>query len=129
MIWMTVRRFEWALRTRGTGLAAWPDRERQAALRLLRRSGAAQDMLAEMLAMEDGPQADPAAALRIQGKVRRALTPPTAVLRGMRMGAIAACAAAGLYFGLPALDFDFDAAPGPTMQALSPATVLAALDQ
>ena len=134
MIWMTPRRLDWTLRSRGTLLSAWPDTERQAALRLLRHSRTARDMLADALATEDGPLPDAAAVSRIQGRVRRALTPPAPVLRGMRWGAVAACLAAGLYLGLPALDIELDGEPGPTMpgptmQVTSPATVLAALDR
>ena len=133
MIWMTVRRFDWALRTRGCVLAQWPAAERDAALRLLRRSAGARRMLADLLAAEeDGPDPDAAGLVRMQGVVRRAVTPPP-VMRGLRWGVIAACTAAGLYLGLPGLDTDTlaDAANallGPTVQVDSPATVLAALD-
>lgn len=129
MIWMTARRFDWTLRSRGTRLAAWPGAEREAALRLLRRSAAARSALADALALEDGPEPDPVALGRMQGTVRHALLPASPVLRGIRWGAIAACVAAGLYLGVPALDLVPDYEPGPTMQATSPAMVLAALDQ
>lgn len=133
MSWMTARRFDWALRTRGCVLAEWPGAERDAALQLLRRSAGARRRLADALAAEDGAEAETADSVfvlaRIRAAVRRALSPPRPVVRGLRWGAIAACAAAGLYLGLPSLDAEAGAALGPTVQVDVPAMVLAALDE
>ncbi len=96
---MTRRRLDWALRARGTCLVAWPPAERGAALALLGRSGTAREALADALAAEDAPTADPPALCRMQQAVRRRVAPPPAAVRGMGWGAMAACAAAGLYLG------------------------------
>ena len=101
MIWMTSRRLDWALRARGTHLAAWPEPERDAALGLLRRSRAARQVLADALAADGLPalEQDSAALGRMQRRLRLSLAPAPAVVRGVGWGALAACAAAGLYLG------------------------------
>lgn len=125
---MVLRRFDWALRTRGPVLADWPAKERDAALELLRHDEAAQRLLADALAAETPPAPDAAACCRIQAKVRRALAPAAPLLRGMRWGALAACAATGLYLGLAPLEPERAPVLGPSTQAAYPATALAALD-
>jgi len=122
---MTRRRLEWCLRARGTDLASWPEAERAAALSLLRRSRAAQAALAEALAAEDAPMPDPAALRRMQGVLRRHLAPRPAVVRGIGWGALAACAAAGLYLGVAAADPD----PAPDLFASAQTVTFASLDQ
>ena len=128
MIWLSARRLDWALRTRGPVLQDWPADERDAALSLLRRSRSARNLLAQALAGEADAPPDPAALCRMQSVVRRALAPPPPVMRGMRWGAMAACAAAGLYIGLAPADIDPSPDIVPTIEATFPATVLAALD-
>ena len=124
---MTPRRFDWALRTRGPDLQAWPAPQRGEALLLLRSSAAARDALADALAAEEAAEVDAAALRRMGAAVRRALRPTPPVLRGVRWGVLAACVAAGLYLGLPGGDGD---ATGPlaTFGSDSPAMVLAALE-
>ncbi len=129
MIWLSARRLDWALKTRGPVLQDWPEHERAAALSLLRRSRTARHLLADALAREDAPAPEPVALCRMQAVVRHALAPSPPVLRGMRWGALAACAAAGLYIGLAPMDGDTAQDIVPTLQATYPATVLAALDQ
>lgn len=129
MIWLSARRLDWALRTRGPALNTWPGDERAAALSLLRRSRAARNLLAAALEAEAPPPPDPAVQCRMLGVVRRALAPAPPVLRGMRWGAMAACAAAGLYIGLAPLDPDNTPDIVPTLQATASPTVLAVLDR
>ncbi len=129
LIWMTPRRFAWALRTRGPELAGWPAAERAAAMGLLRRNAAAREMLAEALAGEDAPSPDPITLSRITCPVQRALAPLTPLMRGLRWGAIVACLAAGLYLGLATVDADAVTDLFPALHPSTPATVLAALDQ
>ena len=97
---MTRRRLAWLLQSRGTDLAAWPDHDRLAALSLLRRSRSAQRLLADALAAEDAPEPNGAMLARMQHGLRLRLAPPPAMVRGMGWGALAACAAAGLYIGV-----------------------------
>ena len=104
MIWLSPRRLDWALRTRGTDLSAWPAQERAAALRLMRYCPLARMVMADALAQDDAPLddatlADPACLARMQGGLRtRLLTRPPAT-PAIRWGALAACALAGLYLG------------------------------
>lgn len=126
---MTPRRFGWALRTRGPALDTWPGPERDAALALLGHDPAARqalaDALADTAAAEDDLPPTPAecAALRrMQAVIRHALAPSPPLLRGLGLGAMAACLAAGLYLGTPATSPDTAAAP------MTEATVLAALE-
>ena len=101
---MTLRRFHWLLRAYGAGLAAWPAAERAAALALVRRSGQARQLLAEALAEEDAPAADPLALCRMQrglGQLFLSLPPATPAVR---WGALVVCAAAGLYLGAVGVD-------------------------
>ena len=128
MTGMTLRRFDWALRIRGPVLSDWPAKDRDNALALLRHDKAAQLLLADALAAETPPAPDEAACCRIQAKVRRALAPAAPLLRGMRWGALAACAAFGLYLGLAPLDAEAGPGLGSSIQAAYPPTVLAALD-
>lgn len=125
---MTPRRFDWVLRTRGPVLAEWPERDRAAALDLLRHDKAAQQMLADSLSAETPPAPDMAARCRMQAKLRRALAPAAPLLRGMRWGALVVCAATGLYLGLAPLEADSIPGLGPSIQAAYPETVLATLE-
>ena len=137
---MTLRRLDWALRARGTDLAAWPDADRLAALALLRVSRAARTVLADALALDDarpdyganGPLpgalppdhlADPAALARMQGALRDCMARTSPLLSGIRWGVLAACTVAGLYFGMAgsaAADSDAFA----TVQSLTVASAL-----
>ncbi len=129
MLWMTQRRFAWALRARGPALTEWPASERSAAVCLLRRNAAARELLAEALANEDAPSVDPAALERITCPVKRALAPLTPTMRGLRWGAVLACLGAGLYLGLLRTDPDTVYDTVSSVFSATPATVLAALDQ
>lgn len=114
MIWLSPRRLDWALRTRGTDLASWPAAERAAALSLMRRCSRARAVMADALANEDAPQphasvAQDAALLAcLQGRLRARLVARPPGPPAVRWGALAACALAGLYLGL-AVDQDADA--------------------
>lgn len=129
---MSPRRLAWVLRARGPELCAWPERERLAALALVRRDPAARQLLAEALSAEEAPPPDPAAAIRIQNTIHRALAPLSPLLRGIRWGVMAACVLAGLYAGLGPLAAETAAETSadlaPTIQATTSGTVLAALD-
>lgn len=109
MIWMTPRRLDWALRVHGTELAAWPAAERAAALSLLRRCPTARQVMADALAQEDVPAADPALLASLQGRLKqRAVcrTEPARPMlrRGALGGVLTACALAGFYLGSASLD-------------------------
>ena len=109
---MTLRQLDWALRARGTDLAAWPATDRRAALALLRASRAARTLLADALALDDArldclapsplpdPLADPAALARMQGALRDCMAVTSPLLSGIRWGVLAASTVAGLYFGM-----------------------------
>ena len=97
--WMSVRRLDWALRTRGAEIEAWPDADRLAARALLRRSVKAREVFADALAREDAPPHECEVAARIVGVLRRSFVASTPLRTGMRWGALAACAVAGLYAG------------------------------
>ena len=130
MMGMSPRQFAWALRARGPDMAAWPARERCAAMMLLRRDAASRDMLAEALAAEDAPAFDAPALDRVTCPVRHALAPLTPIMRRMRWGALGVCVAAGLAIGM--LSAPTDPAATDLLPVLNPtmsATVLAALDQ
>lgn len=92
------RRLEWLIRARGTDLAGWPERERTAAIALLRRSPEARQLLADALVVDDAPETDCAVLSRMQAALRRSLAPLPFLLRGLRAGALLACVAAGFYF-------------------------------
>jgi hypothetical protein len=91
------RRLEWLVRARGTDLSTWPDKERLAALELLRRSPEAQLAFADALVNEDAPEIDGAVFARMQAALRRSLAPLSLLTRGLRAGALLACVAGGLY--------------------------------
>ena len=129
MVWMTPRRFAWALGARGPAVADWPAAERSAALCLLRRSGAARELLAEALSAEDAPGADAVALARIVCPVQRALAPLTPFMRGIRWGAVAACLAAGAYVGVLRTEGDVGTDAVAAVYSANTATVLAALAQ
>ncbi|MDT7951226.1 MAG: hypothetical protein RQ966_06945 [Acetobacteraceae bacterium] len=101
---LTRRRLEWLVRARGTDLSLWPDAERAAALALLHRSLDAQTEFAEALAADDGPEpgmdADRAVVARMQAALRRRLAPLSLAARGLCVGALVACVAAGLYLAV-----------------------------
>lgn len=99
MIWMTPRRLDWALRSYGTELAAWPLAERDAALSLLRRCGQARQVMAAALAQEDAPPTDAELLASMQRRLGRRLAAPSPAVPAMQWGALAACALAGLYLG------------------------------
>ena len=128
---MTPRQFAWALRARGADLAFWPERERDAALALLRSDAGCRSVLADMLASEvyEPGVGDAAGLCRMQAAIRRALAPATPVMRALRWGVLAGCVAAGAYLGTVTAT-ETEAALGlvPTIEIISPATVLAALD-
>ncbi len=111
MGWMPLRRLDWLLHAHGPAVAEWPDRDRRAALALLRRSARARQILAEALAHEDAPAHDPALLCRMLGRLRAGLAPASPVAAGVRWGALAACALAGLWLGV-ALD---DPGPAPDL--------------
>ncbi len=97
------RRLEWLVRSRGTDLALWPASERSAALDLLRRSPEAQTVFAEALALdEEASEPDRAVLDRMQATLRRHLAPLPTALRGLCVGALIACVAAGLYLSVDA---------------------------
>ena len=129
---MSPRRLAWALRARGPELCTWPERERLAALALVRHDPAARQLLAEALSDEDAPPPDPAAEIRMQCTIRRALAPLSPLLRGIRWSLMAACVVAGLYVGLGPLAAETTAEAtadfAPSIQATTSGTVLAALD-
>lgn len=139
---MTPRRFAWLLAARGSDLATWSPADRTAALVLMRADPGIRTLLADSLATEDPADLsdealsrdapDSAALLRMRSRVRRALAPPPPVLRGIRAGALAACIAVGLYFGLNPVEADTAslAAAGfaSSVDGSVSATVLAALD-
>ena len=109
MIVMTPRRFDWGLRVHGTDLAAWPAAERAAALSLLRRCGTARQVMADALAQEDLPAADPALLASLQGRFRQraSVRPEPArpmLRRGALGGVLTVCAVAGFYLGSASLD-------------------------
>lgn len=115
MILMTPRRLDWSLRVHGTDVAGWPAAERAAALSLLRRCPAARQVMADALAQEDLPPADPALLASLQGRLgqrfmarqaepaRRPMRSPM-LRRGALGGVLTACAVAGFYLGSASLD-------------------------
>lgn len=119
------RRLEWLLRSRGTNLAAWPRAERQAALALMRNSPEAQQAFADALVGEEAPEADCAVLERMQDGLRRSLAPLPVYLRGLGLGALLACMAAGLYLGAGLTEADATADLFTSAQTVS----LAALGQ
>ena len=130
---MTPRRFAWALQARGADLSTWPVHDRADALAMLQSNADARALLADTLASEpyapdDAPD-DAPGLCRMQAVVRAALAPATTLVRVLRWGALAGCVAAGLTLGMvTATESETAAGPTPTIEASSPATVLAALD-
>ena len=111
MILMTPRRLDWGLRVHGTDLAAWPMAERAAALSLLRRCPAARQVMADALAQEDMPAADPALLASLQGRLGQQFAARLAepakgpmLRRGALSGVLTVCAVAGFYLGSASLD-------------------------
>ena len=104
MIALSRRRLEWLVRARGTDLSTWPEAERNAALALLRRSPDAQSAFVAALVEEEAPEADCAVLDRMQGALRRSLAPLPLLLRGLGVGALLACIAAGSYLGAGLLE-------------------------
>ena len=101
----TPRRLDWLVRARGTDMARWPAADRAEALDLLKRSAAAQLAYAEALAREDAEldevgEGDGATFARMQTALRRRLAPLPAALRGLGVGVLMACMAAGLYLAM-----------------------------
>jgi len=101
---MTPRRLDWALRTRGTVVADWPQADRVAAVALLRSSPAARTVLADALARDESDlaPADHCALVRMQGALKCALLQLPPLTFAVRWGVLAACTAAGLYLGAAA---------------------------
>ncbi|MBN9562840.1 MAG: hypothetical protein J0H14_19260 [Alphaproteobacteria bacterium] len=112
----------------GSDMAHWPESERKAALRLLRRSAAARRRY--LAALDDDPgmgaeaaQVDPAVIARMVAGARRATSVEvrrSASIRhiqlplpAMRWGALAACAVLGVWVGWTATA----TAPPPTLLA------------
>lgn len=126
------RRLEWLVRSRGTDLAEWPAADRMAALDLLRRSPEAQAVFADALAHEElapgessSPGVDCAVFARMQCALRRRLAPLPMALRGLCVGALVACMAAGLFLALNPADPD----PGADLFNTAQTVSFAALDQ
>jgi len=119
---MTPRNFEWLLRLRGAALTEWPERERRAAITLLRGSAQARDALADALAREDDQDVEDEPALaRLQLGLAAAIAAqqaPTRLAAGARWGALAACALLGAWLGA-AQPFDQPAAESDPLQAIS----------
>lgn len=125
MTTLSRRRLEWLVRARGADLAAWPEAERLAALALMRRSPDARQAFADALVGEDAPETDCAVLQRMQDALRRSLAPLPVLLRGLGVGALLACMAAGLYLGAGLTEPDTTADLFTSAQTVS----LAALDQ
>jgi hypothetical protein len=101
---MTPRTLDWLIRLHGPAPAAWPERERLAALALLRRSAQARSTLAEALARDEPTDEDgDAAALgRMQGSLDTAIAArmvPARLASGARWSALAGCAVLGVWLG------------------------------
>lgn len=101
---MTPRGLEWALRSRGTVIADWPQADRVAAIALLRSNPAARAVLADALARDDADPAPPdrCALVRMQGALKCAVLQLPPLTFALRWGVLAACTAAGLYLGAAA---------------------------
>lgn len=124
---MTPRRLDWLLRASGTDLSAWPAGDRAAALALVRLDPTARAMLADALAREDASPADPAALARMQCGLRRCLLQLPPLPFGLRWGALAACTAAGLYFGIAGVPSDPGPDAGDPFAAVQSVTVASSL--
>ncbi len=122
---MSMRRLEWLLRARGPAMACWPQADRDAALTLARTEPAARWALADALADEDAPCVDAAGQFRMQCSIRTALAP---LGRGVRWGVLLASLAAGLWLGLLPHEAEGVGSLLGTLQASTPATVLAAIE-
>lgn len=108
---MTPRGLDWALRTRGTVMADWPQTDRAAAIALLRSSPAARAVLADALARDDADPVPPdrCALMRMQGALKCAVLQLPPLTFALRWGVLVACTAAGLYLGAAAaLDLNTD---------------------
>lgn len=120
---MALRRLQWRLHTLGPDLASWPERERRAALDLLRQSVPARQMLADAMERDGAPAPDEVVQCRMQVRLRAALCPASAWVAGLRWGALAACVLAGLMVGGA-----FDGEPSdPLAAGLEASTQVAAL--
>ncbi len=132
---MTPRTLDWLIRLHGPALAAWPDRERLEALRLLRHSAQARSMLAAALANDDAVDDEDAAALaRMREGLDQAIAArmmPARLASGARWSALAACAVLGIWLGAGQASADQqDHGDRDLLQAiasLSPASGLGAL--
>ena len=91
---MNLRRFDWALKTRGADLDTWPEPDQARAL--LRHSANARALLADALAGE-APPAESGA--RVLHNLRRRLSARTPLQAGLRWGVLLACTVAGLLLG------------------------------
>ncbi len=116
---MTPRGLDWALRSRGTVMADWPQADRAAAIALLRSSAAARAVLADALARDDADPAPPdrCVLVRMQGSLRCAVLQLPPLTFALRWGVLAACTAAGIYLGAVAAsdissEYGTDAADG-----------------
>ncbi len=97
---MPLRRFDWALKTRGADLETWP--ERDGARALLQHSAQARTLFADALAAEPflpEPSTPDIAGSRVLANLRRRLAAQTPLQSGLRWGALAVCATAGLALG------------------------------
>jgi hypothetical protein len=125
---MTWWRFSRRLALRGPDLARWPESERSAALRLLRRSPVARRRYLAALDDDDAIDAeaaavDPALTARLMAGARRGIAGQAHRSRrarrvplpvpAMRWGALAACAVLGVWVGWTASA----TAPPPTLLA------------
>lgn len=102
---MRLHRFHWCLRSRGPDLSAWPERDREAALVLLRQSAPARQLLADAFEHDALPCPDPAVQCRMLARLHDALCPASRAVAGLRWGALGACLLAGWLIGA-ALDLD-----------------------
>lgn len=106
---MTPGRFAALLDARGPALDRWPEPDRASALRLLARSERCRAALADALAAEPPPEADPALEARLLAGLHRRMTRPPSAVRlrpalasSLGWSAVAACFAAGLWLGVAA---------------------------
>jgi len=129
---MTLRRLDWALRARGTGIAGWPEAERDAALALLHRCPSARAVLADALAREEEPMLIDGAAdgvpggcplARMQAGLRCAVLQLPPLPFAVRWSLLVACTAAGLYIGISAVVRDAAADSADAFAAVQSVTV------
>lgn len=91
---MTLRRFDWALKTKGADLDRWP--EPGAARALLQHSARARVLFADALATEAEPECS---GTRVIRNLRQRLAAQTPLQAGLRWSLLVACAASGLLLG------------------------------